>query len=168
MLVRDLMSARVVTVGMDDTVQAVTRLFEHHGFHHAVVLDDDRKMIGVVSDRDLLRATSPFVAKLAERPIDAQTLARPIHQLMSRRPITAMEDETVATAAHRMLELGCSCLPIVDHVGDLVGILTTRDILRMTAQTEAHTSSLRSSHQYPSRRPSIPPSLRSSHLPPGR
>jgi acetoin utilization protein AcuB len=161
------MSARVVTVGMDDTVQSVTRLFEHHGFHHAVVLDDDRKMIGVISDRDLLRATSPFVAKLAERPIDVQTLARPIHQLMSRRPITAKEDETVATAAHRMLELSCSCLPIVDQLGELVGILTTRDILRLTAQSEHHVN-FRSSHQQPSRRPSIPPSLRSSHLPPGR
>ncbi len=133
MLVRELMSKTVVTVDMDDTVTWVTRLFEERHFHHAVVLNEDKNMAGVISDRDLLRATSPFVSKLAERRIDAETLERPIHQLMSRRPVTCSEDDTVAEAAQKMLERGCSCLPVLDASGALAGLITSRDILRLAA-----------------------------------
>jgi acetoin utilization protein AcuB len=134
MLVRDVMSRRVVFVDLDDTVESITRLFRERGFHHAVVVDRELRVCGVVSDRDVLKVTSPFVTKLAERPMDLHTLRMPAHQLMTRHPVTIAPEATISDAAQRMADQRCSCLPVVDSRGRTVGIVTSRDVLRVVAR----------------------------------
>jgi acetoin utilization protein AcuB len=134
MLVRDVMSRRVVFIDLDDTVEAIARVFRERGIHHAIVVDAEMRVAGVVSDRDVLKATSPFVTKLAERPMDLQTLRRPAHQLMSRQPVTIEPEASIGEAAQRMVDKRCSCLPVVDSHGRAVGIVTSRDVLRFVAR----------------------------------
>lgn len=137
MLVSEIMSRAPVTVHLDDSLESVMKLFEERRFHHVLVVDDLKRLIGVVSDRDVLRAVSPFVSKLAERPMDVATLRRPVHQLMRRRPITIPPQDSVGEAAKLMLAHGCSCLPVVDTVGNVLGIVTSRDLLRLVEQRGA-------------------------------
>ncbi len=62
MVMGDIMTARVVTVEMDDRLEVVKEIFDTMRFHHLLVVDEHKKLSGVVSDRDLLRALSPYVA----------------------------------------------------------------------------------------------------------
>jgi len=59
MALGNLMTARIVTVEMDDRLEVVKEIFDTMHFHHLLVIDEHRKLSGVLSDRDLLRALSP-------------------------------------------------------------------------------------------------------------
>ncbi len=64
--IADIMITRVVTVEMDDRLSVAKEIFHHAGFHHLLVVDDEGKLEGVLSERDLLRALSQILA--AKRP----------------------------------------------------------------------------------------------------
>jgi acetoin utilization protein AcuB len=130
MSVKSIMTRKLITVGMDDSVRTVQRLFDVHGFHHLLVVERSR-LIGVISDRDLLKNLSPFIGSKMERVEDAHLLERRVHQIMRRRPVTVTPDADACDAAQVMLEHKVSCLPVVAVGSERpVGILTWRDILR--------------------------------------
>lgn len=132
MKVEDVMTKRVVTVGFDDTLETVRDIFNGAGFHHLLVLEG-RKLQGVVSDRDLLRALSPFIDSVVETQRDVGTLTRRVHQIMSRKPITLPPDADVAEAIRLFLAHPISCIPVVDSEFRPVGIVSWRDILKVCA-----------------------------------
>lgn len=123
-----IMTRKVVTVSMDASLREVREIFDHSGFHHLVVVDDSR-VVGVVSDRDLLKNISPFVGKLSERHQDAFTLQRRVHQIMSRALVSCTPETTLARAGRLMLDHKVSCLPVLGDTGSCVGILSVRDLL---------------------------------------
>jgi acetoin utilization protein AcuB len=133
MKVEDLMTKRVVTVGFDDTLETVKDIFEQSGFHHLLVVED-RALQGVVSDRDLLRALSPFIDSVVETQRDIGTLSRRVHQIMSRKPLTLRPDADVTEAIQLFLNHPISCIPIVDGEFRPVGIVSWRDILKVSAE----------------------------------
>jgi acetoin utilization protein AcuB len=129
MKVDEIMSREPVTVGMDDDLHRVKDLFELYRFHHLLVLLGER-LVGVISDRDLLRASSPFIGRASERPQDVATLNRRVHQIMSRSLVVVGPETAVEEAARIMLGKRVSCLPVVAAGGELLGIVTWRDQLR--------------------------------------
>jgi acetoin utilization protein AcuB len=132
MKVADLMTTRLVTVGFDDTLETVREIFSEATFHHLLVVEEG-ELQGVVSDRDLLRALSPFIDSVVETQRDAGTLNKRVHQIMSRKPITLTPDAEVAEATRLLLAHGVSCIPVVDSESRPVGIVSWRDILRAYA-----------------------------------
>lgn len=135
-LVRDIMTAPVITVDMDDSILTVKRLFDREKCHHVVILKN-RRAYGVVSDRDILQVLSPFVgSKMMERSQDINTLSKRVHQVMSRDLITVSPNETMAAAAEKMLKNRVSCLPVLDKSGSAVGIVTVRDFVKWSANPE--------------------------------
>jgi acetoin utilization protein AcuB len=124
-----IMSREPVTVGMDDDLHRVKDLFELYRFHHLLVLLGER-LVGVISDRDLLRASSPFIGRGSERPQDVATLNRRIHQIMTRNLVVVAPETPVEDAARLMLDKRVSCLPVVTAEGHVLGIVTWRDQLR--------------------------------------
>ncbi|MDE1894792.1 MAG: CBS domain-containing protein [Xanthomonadaceae bacterium] len=129
MIVQDIMSRRLVTVEMDDKLKVVRDIFDTLHFHHLLVVDEGR-LVGVVSDRDLLRALSPFLGSVVEGERDVATLNRRVHQIMSRHPVTLGPQASLADAAGLFLSHPISCIPIVDSEGRPAGILSWRDLLR--------------------------------------
>lgn len=130
---RDIMTAHLCTVRMDDSVLVARDQFDRHKFHHVLVLEG-RRVVGVVSDRDILKRLSPFVGnRLMERPQDLNTLKQRIHQVMTRHLVTIGPDDLVGEAAKIMISERVSCLPVVDDNGHPLGILTIRDILTWAA-----------------------------------
>jgi acetoin utilization protein AcuB len=124
-----IMTRKLVTVTMDDDLKLVRELFHAHAFHHLLVLEH-HKLVGVISDRDLLRHLSPFVGKpFSERAQDEATLHKRVHQIMTRRVVTAPPDTPVLAAAELMVDQHVSCLPVVDDHLHPVGIVTWRDLL---------------------------------------
>lgn len=127
--IAEVMRRDIVTIGPGASMLEVRLVFETSRFHHLLVVEEGR-LAGVISDRDLLKHLSPFIGKLSERSQDRHTLNLRVHQVMTRRLVTAAPEETVDEAARRLLEHGVSCLPVVDARGRAVGILTWKDILR--------------------------------------
>lgn len=128
--VRDLMTTDLVTIGMDDTIRVAQRIFNEKRFHHLIVVEGGQTL-GVVSDRDLLKHLSPFVGvRYSERAQDTETPKKRMHQVMTRKLISIDPDAFVHDAARTMMHHHVSCLPVIDAAGTLVGIITTRDVLR--------------------------------------
>jgi acetoin utilization protein AcuB len=125
----EIMTRRVVTVQMDETLAGVRSIFDRNRFHHVLVVRDE-KLAGVISDRDLLKNISPFVgSELMERSQDANTLQRRVHQVMTRNPVVGKPEMTVSEATKLVLDRNVSCLPVVDDTMRPRGIVTWRDLL---------------------------------------
>ena len=140
MNVGQLMTRRVVTVGPDDRLETIRALFARHGFHHLLVVDGG-KVVGVISDRDLLRALSPALGTMSETARDAATLNKRAHQIMSRQIRSLTQDASLHDAmAAFTREMGISCLPVLDANQKPLGILSWRDILRALQPEEARVS----------------------------
>jgi acetoin utilization protein AcuB len=127
------MTTRLVTVEIDDPLEAVKQIFDSVKFHHLLVVNSDRKLCGVISDRDLLRALSPYIGTASENARDTATLKRRVHQIMTREPVTLPPEGTLADAVKVFLEHRVSCIPIVGPGFRAVGIVSWRDVLKSLA-----------------------------------
>ncbi|MEL7482812.1 MAG: CBS domain-containing protein [Planctomycetota bacterium] len=130
--IESILTRGIVTVGMDDSLEAVRALFKQHKFHHLIVVDDG-KTVGVLSERDLLKNVSPFIDQMSERKQDTWTLQKRVHQIMQRDLVWATPCTTIHDACLMMAANQISCLPVLTPASKLIGIVTARDILRWLA-----------------------------------
>jgi len=128
MMIESIMTRNIVTVEMDDTLKRIREIFRQHRFHHLLVISGHRLM-GVISDRDLLKSMSPFVGTFSETDRDLATLEKRAHQIMTRKPISVSKDVTLQIAAESLLKNNISCLPVTNEEGVVVGVLTWKDLL---------------------------------------
>ncbi len=134
MQIRDFMNPDVVSVTMDDSLETMQRIFKTRGFHHLVVVaEESRRVMGIISDRDLLKHISPNINTARETPRDRATLKKPAHQIMTRKPVTIHVDKSVHDAILMLNDQHVSCLPVVDDQQVLVGILTWRSVIKVFA-----------------------------------
>ncbi|MGC4084284.1 MAG: CBS domain-containing protein [Vicinamibacterales bacterium] len=118
MRIFEAMSDQVRTVSPAMGAAEAWNLMKTSGVHHLVVTDDE-KVVGVVSDRDI-----PGRRKLT---VAAGTT---VQDVMSAPVATIEREETIRKAANIMEGRTIGCLPVMDH-GTLVGIVTTSDLLRL-------------------------------------
>jgi len=130
MNIKDIMTERVATVEMDDPLSIVREVFDNCQFHHLLVVHRGL-LSGVVSDRDLLRAISPYLGTVAENRRDTQTLSQRVHQIMTRKPVTLDETASVADAIDVFNTERISCIPIVDAENRPIGIVSWRDVMKV-------------------------------------
>ncbi|MBV1881095.1 MAG: CBS domain-containing protein [Pseudomonadales bacterium] len=130
MNVKKIMTHSIVTVELDDSLKMVKEIFDSVSFHHLLVLDEG-KLFGIVSDRDLLKAISPNIGQAAETEKDLATLNKRVHQVLSRKPITVSSQADIYDAIAIFNENRISCIPVVDENNVPVGILSWRDILKV-------------------------------------
>ncbi|MBW2318683.1 MAG: CBS domain-containing protein [Deltaproteobacteria bacterium] len=129
MSVAKIMTRKVLRVGMDDTLETMHEIFQKHKFHHLLVVEED-ELVGVISDRDLLKEVSPFLNTPSEDYRDKQTLRKKAHQIMTRKAISVDGSTTIEDAAKILLKKNISCLPILTPEGKIQGILSWKDLLR--------------------------------------
>ncbi len=132
MSIASVMTRRVVSVQMDDSLDVVREIFAASGFHHLLVTENDQ-LVGVISDRDYLKAISPFIDTISERQRDRATLERKAHQIMTREVITISVNDTMVKAIELFNAHRISCLPVLDKQQTPVGIISWRDIFRYFA-----------------------------------
>jgi CBS domain-containing protein len=126
--VADLMTPDPVTVEPTASVGEVWKTMAERRFRHMLVSDEASGLLGLVSQRDILAA-----AHSAELRIDSDD-DRPISELMHRSIVTVRPDCCAAEAARYMLSSKHSCLPVVNDGGELIGILTEADFLRLATR----------------------------------
>ncbi len=136
MRVASIMTEKVLKVRMDDSIGTMREILENIEFHHLLVVED-RKPVGIISDRDILRVISPFLDTLSEHERDLSILNKKVHQIMTRTLITVDKDTSIETASSLLLENNISCLPVISPNGEIDGIVTWKDILRFYHQKQS-------------------------------
>lgn len=128
MLLKDICILDVATCSRDASVLEAARAMRQHHTGTLVVVDDplgERAPAGIVSDRDIV------VEALANELDPATT---PVARIMSRQLVIASASEDAAAAVERMRLHGVRRLPVVDHAGSLIGIVTLDDLLVLHAR----------------------------------
>ena len=139
MNVETVMTKKVFTVRMDDTIGTIREILRTVPFHHLLVVEG-RKLVGILSDRDILKKISPFLESLSETERDLTILNRKVHQIMTRKPITVDKNTNVEDAASLLLDNNISCLPVTTPDGEILGVVTLKDILKLYVMREKKTT----------------------------
>ena len=126
--VRDVMTQRVYRVGPDATVRDVLDMVAEHRLRAIPVVDEERGVLGMVTDGDLMRYFLPLVQKTSG--LTGETMMRAtVREVMSRSVICVSEDQALAEVMSVMVAKNVERLPVVSE-GKLTGFLTRGDILR--------------------------------------
>jgi CBS domain-containing membrane protein len=129
--VRDIMSEKMVTISESDTLSTVEDIMTLGRVRHMPVVHAG-KLVGVVSERDLLRTSLSNLTEFGSEERRLFLHAVEIARVMSTPPITIAPDATVEEAARVMADRKIGCLPVLE--GDrLLGLITETDVLRYFA-----------------------------------
>ena len=124
MLVKDVMSSPVMTVNETERVDELAKLMDLQQLGCIIVTDKDGRPLGVITERDLLTRV------LAKNTLPSKLTAKDV---MTSPLITIKPDETLSNAARQMSRLNVRRLGVV-YKGDLVGIISSKDILAVTPE----------------------------------
>lgn len=137
MTVRGILAAKgrdVVTISPERTLAEAARILNEHRLGALVVTGESGAVIGMVSERDIVRS-------IAER--GAAALAEPVSGCMTREVVTTVESATIQTVMIEMTDGRFRHLPVVEH-GQLVGIVSIGDVVkRRVAEMEEEHQALR-------------------------
>jgi acetoin utilization protein AcuB len=126
LLARDLMSTPVVTLSSDSTLAEAWTLMRRRSFRHIPVSSVHGALVGMVSDRDLLRHAPELILAARAHPSAHRRLA----DIMTQRVISATPLTEIRDIARVMLDERIHAVPVIDSARRLIGILTARDLLR--------------------------------------
>lgn len=136
--VKDVMTIRVVSVTKDASFRTMAAALRAHRVSAFPVLDDDGKVIGVVSEADMLAKEAlnsepdgmpGMIAGMLRRKEHEKARGTTAGDLMTSPPITVKPDDTLERAARLMYTRKVKRLPVVDTNGHLVGIVGRADLL---------------------------------------
>jgi len=136
--VKDVMSTRVVWIKKDATFRTMAAALRDHRVSAFPVLDDHGKVIGVVSEADMLTKEAlnsepegmpGMITGLLRRKEHEKARGITAGDLMTSPPIVVAPDDTVERAARLMYTRKVKRLPVVDANGHLVGIVSRADLL---------------------------------------
>jgi len=131
MFVSRSMTRRVITVGPEATLFEIQDLMSENRIRHVPVVDEDNKLIGIVSDRDV-RSALPY--RYFQESISPEEKAKVqrlrAKDIMTRKVFTISPGFTIQDALLMIQNSKVGALPVVDEEGRLRGILSVRDLLR--------------------------------------
>ncbi|MFA6378328.1 MAG: CBS domain-containing protein [Candidatus Omnitrophota bacterium] len=134
-LIKDIMVTKLITVGLDTPFSQVWEIFSGQRIRHLPVINQDKKLKGLVTQRDFYRIVPPrkdvedngsFYLK---EDLDKFILQK----VMIDKVATLFPQDTLGMAINLMVQKKYGCIPIVDEKGVLVGILTQTDALKAIA-----------------------------------
>ena len=149
MLVQDVMSKDVVTVHTDDSIEKCAHILFEKEFSGLPVIDDDGKVLGMITEGDLIRRAARIKApgyleilgglvylgnpnKFVEEIKKAMSYKA--GDMMSEKLFSISPEKTIEEAATIMFRENIKRLPVVDWNNKLVGIISRRDIMRAIYQ----------------------------------
>jgi acetoin utilization protein AcuB len=131
MLVGEVMTANPVTIRADDGIDEGLHLMRERRVRRLPVIDASGRMVGIVSDKDLLHAAPSPATSLSVHELHYLLAKLKIKQVMSSPVITVTPDTPVEEAARIMADNKIGGLPVLDESGRLAGIITETDIFKV-------------------------------------
>jgi len=129
MTVDEIMTKKVITVQVGDTLKQIKELFIEHKFHHVLVLEETA-LVGIISDRNILENVSPYLNTMGAGTRELKTLNKRADEIMTRSTKSVSQDTSVEEVCRILLTEEFSCLPVLSGSRDIEGIVTWRDILK--------------------------------------
>ena len=151
MILQEIMNKYPITVGKDEQITNVAKLMVKHNLTAIAVVDEENKLIGIVSEGDLLykkvRPHAPHYINMLGANIyyggigeyDGQfkkLLATEVAEIMSTEVITAYADAEVEVTVSAMVEKHLKNLPVVDDAYHLIGMVSRHDIMKLIAEEQ--------------------------------
>ena len=130
MLVKDWMSKTVITIDVKDSMQDAINSLKEYDIPMLPVMKDG-KLCGIVTDRDLKRASPSDTTTLEVHELLFLISKIKVRNVMTKDPITVPSDFTVEEAAELFLRKGISGAPVVDQENRIVGTITKNDLFRV-------------------------------------
>ena len=128
MLVKDRMTPNPITTAPDTRFPDALRTMRDRGIRYLPVVDKKARLVGIVTQMDLLRASPSSATTLTVHEANYLLARLQVGEVMSS-PITVSEDAPLEEAARVMIDKGIGCLPVMRN-GSLVGIITETDIFK--------------------------------------
>lgn len=119
--IRELMNPEVITCAPGDSLDTAARAMWEGDIGCLPIVDEDRRVIGIITDRDACMAAYTRGQRLADIPI---------REVMSRNVVTCSPDEDLGAVEWRMAVAQVHRLPVVDATGHLLGIVSMNDLAR--------------------------------------
>ena len=140
--VKDIMSTHVIAVRQGAPYKEMAAMLHQQRVSAFPVIDDDNKVIGVVSEADLLtkealEGTVPRTLLSRQERVRKQVNARTAADLMTKPPVTIGPDEPVTSAARLMFDQRVKRLPVISDDGTLIGIVSRADLLSVYSRPDA-------------------------------
>ena len=145
MKIKDVMTAEVLTVRSTTPLKQAAVTLAEHGISGLPVVDPDGRVIGVLSEGDILykevggpRRRSLFERLVAAPPagIELKLSATTVGEAMTVPAVTIGQNRLVTDAANAMIDNGVNRLPVVDEDGVLIGIVTRADLVRAFVRSD--------------------------------
>lgn len=137
MLVRDVMTSPAITVRDTAAVKDATILLDRHAIAALPVVDHDGRLVGVVSEADVIRDLVLPDQRVRENLVtmDDQPRVSRVVDVMSAHVLTATSDTELAEAVELITSTAVKSLPVVD-AGRLVGMVSRRDVVHQLARAD--------------------------------
>ena len=140
--VQDVMTTRVIWVKKDATFREMAAALREYRVSAFPVVDDDRKVIGVVSEADMLNKEALIdepgaISGILHRRDQAKARGITAGDLMTTAVVAVRPEDTVEHAAKLMYDRRVKRLPVTDADGHLVGIISRADVLSVFDRTDA-------------------------------
>ncbi len=129
----EIMSPRPICVEEKNSLAQVHQIFSENDFHHIPVIDENQKIIGIISREDYavtLDTMTIFGTHRVEELNNRFRKSITAGDIMSKNPVTLKEDTELTVAVGMFLENRFRCIPVINDKDDLVGILTTYDLIK--------------------------------------
>ena len=131
MLISEWMSRDVITVTPDTSMMKASKILKEKNIRRLPVVDDNGKMVGIVTDRDIKEASPSKATSLDVHELYYLLSEIKIKDIMTKNPFCVNENGTVEKAAVVMREKKVEGLPVVDDDDKVVGIITETDIFNV-------------------------------------
>jgi acetoin utilization protein AcuB len=128
MFISKVMTRNVVTIDKDADISTAQEKMAEHRIRHLPVVEENNLLIGIVTDRDI-RSALPS-SRLAEKENMEKIALSKIDEIMTKNPVSISPFDTIQDALLLLQKKRFGSLPVVDHQEKLIGIITTRDLLR--------------------------------------
>ena len=130
MFVKDRMLKHPLTIIPEESISSAHRYMEDQNVRHLPVVGKSGKMVGLITEDDLLKAEPSSATLLSVWEIHALLMDVKVKSVMVKDVITTTEETPIEEAAHLMLDHKIGCLPVTQE-GKLLGIITESDIFRI-------------------------------------
>ena len=139
--VADIMTEEVVCLQERDSLAKVMEVMQKGKLRHVPIVDKQKKLVGIISDRDVLRylpyhnrpferGTEVFRGRLFDVAPNEQATQQDLQQIIRRDVTNVLPSCDFYTAVKMLYEMNISCLPVTDEEKKLVGIVTVTDVMR--------------------------------------
>jgi len=129
--VADIMTRKVFVVHEEDSLTNIEETMQRFRFRHLPVVDEERKILGVLSHRDILRASASTLSEMTEARNEFIHKHAKVAAIMNRDVVTVPIDESVREVGKRMRRKGIGCVLVEDEDETLLGIVTEADYVNL-------------------------------------